>query len=27
MKTMNKLFVNGGSFPNSKCQSANEDNL
>lgn len=27
MKTMNKLFINGGDFPNKKCQAANQDNL
>lgn len=24
---MNKLFINGGNFPNTKCQSVNENNL
>lgn len=27
MKTLNKLVINGGNFPNSKCQTANADNL
>lgn len=25
MKTLNKLFVNSGNFPNAKCQAANPD--
>lgn len=27
MKTLNKLFINSGNFPNAKCQAANQDSL
>jgi hypothetical protein len=27
MKTLNKVFVNSGNFPNSKCQAANPENI
>jgi hypothetical protein len=27
MKTLNKVFVNSGYFPNSKCQAVNPENI